>query len=162
MADDKPNYTKPTSQLDLEARQSEDYVPPTVLGRDVDPQKSENGYVGVDPIYQNFANDTEAPYAAEEGPESVVEENYYHDEVDFNLAATPEGSGDAEDKVERLNEEPVTPSGATVSTEQDGNKQVSEGTPGSTVSEDDAKAATEEKKAAAKKTAAPKSTTPQS
>jgi hypothetical protein len=79
MAKDQPKteLVKPTSQLDLERRLDKDNesevanrVPvtrnPDHFGREA--------YVGVDPIYQNHANDTEKPYAAEEGPEKDAEE----------------------------------------------------------------------------------------
>ena len=37
---------------------------------------TEEGYVGTDPIYQNYADDTHKPYAAEDGPEADAEEAF--------------------------------------------------------------------------------------
>lgn len=110
---DKANYDKPTSQVDLEARQQEDYVPPTQLQPGVDPSPSDTGYVGVDPIYQNFANETEKPYAAEGGPEAVVEETVYADNANFNAGRTSPGlteDVDYEDDEDDEEAEPESPS----------------------------------------------------
>lgn len=77
MADTAPEPVKSTQQLDLEARQAEDYVSPFVLGKTVGPNESlvsEDGFVGVDPIYQNAANETDEPLAAEDGVEKVIED----------------------------------------------------------------------------------------
>ena len=93
----KPQYTKPTSQLDLEERQKPDYVPPSQLTPGINPQPSDNGYIGVDPIYQNYANDTEKPYLAEKGPEAKIEKNYVTDDVDTSKGATAEGEAPVED-----------------------------------------------------------------
>lgn len=102
------NYEKPASQVDLENRQSKDYVSPAKLVQGVDPQASENGYVNVDPIYQNFANETEKPFVATEGVESEVEKDYYSEDVDTNLGAAGGPSEDEED-----DEEEEEPSGST-------------------------------------------------
>ena len=90
----KPQYSKPTSQVDLEERQKKDYVPPAVLTQGEDQPVSENGYIGVDPIYQNFANETEAPFAVEKGPEKEIFEAHLADDVDFSKGATADGEGD--------------------------------------------------------------------
>lgn len=37
---------------------------------------TKEGYIGVDPIYQNHANDTEKPYASEGGGDKLAEEAY--------------------------------------------------------------------------------------
>lgn len=42
----------------------------------VDSTLNADGFVGVDPVYQNFANDTDEPLAAEEGPDKLAEEAY--------------------------------------------------------------------------------------
>lgn len=96
----KAKYEKPASQVDLEARQKSDYVPPSVKKVGTDAEPSENGYVGVDPIYQNYANDTDGPQAAESGPEAKVESDFYADEVDYEAGATPEGEKEAEEDAE--------------------------------------------------------------
>jgi hypothetical protein len=77
MAEEKKEaqYEKPTSQLDLEARQAEGYVPPSQLVQPNDPGVTpfdRGGYVGVDPVYQNAANETERPIRADEGAEAEV------------------------------------------------------------------------------------------
>lgn len=111
----KPNYEKPTSQLDLEARQKDDYQPSSVLTKGTDPELSNNGYVGVDPIYQTFASETEKPFLAEKGPEKKIEDNYVSDDVDLDQAATPEGESDA-DKYKDEDEKSSTPTPASTPT----------------------------------------------
>lgn len=107
----EPNYTKPTSQLDLEARQKDDYVPSIQLLKGTDPEPSENGYVGTDEIYQNYANETEKPLQAQEGPEVEIEKNFVTEDADASLAATPEGSESAaEDEEEEEGQAPQTSS----------------------------------------------------
>jgi hypothetical protein len=112
----KPNYEKPTSQLDLEARQKSDYEPAAVLVKGTDAEPSDNGYVGVDPIYQTFANDTEQPLLAEKGAEAKVEDRYYADDVDTEAGATPTGEPEAEEKAEESKTSQTTGSGSTQST----------------------------------------------
>ena len=107
----KPNYEKPTSQIDLEARQSKDYVPSAVLVQGNDAEPSDNGYIGVDPIYQTFANETERPFLSEKGPESKVEEAWVADEVDTAVSATPSGQSEAEEQ--REDDSSTTPTGST-------------------------------------------------
>lgn len=102
------NYTKPATQLDLEARNEEGYVPSTQLKKGQDGEPSKNGYVGVDPIYQNHASHTEAPMKGDEGIEQeLLNENFLADDVDFDSTATPDGQGDEEDEEEK----PASPSG---------------------------------------------------
>lgn len=75
--DDKPYLTRPTSQLDLERRLDEDHKPDSDLSLSlkVNPNPfGDEDYAGTDPIYQNHANDTETPYAAEEGPDKDAED----------------------------------------------------------------------------------------
>lgn len=65
---DKPYITKPTTQLDLEARLKRDNLP---VKEDVDPNavnapykvegNDTSAYVGVDPDKMNYASDTEKP-----------------------------------------------------------------------------------------------------
>lgn len=69
MADKKAKveYSKSTAQVDLEARLGED-APAPKFGEKVNPDpSSEDGFVGVDPIYQNAANKYEEPLEAEDG-----------------------------------------------------------------------------------------------
>lgn len=102
----KPNYEKPASQVDLEERQKKDYMPPAQLRPGVDPEPSHTGFVGVDPIYQNYANATEAPLRAEKGPEKQIEETAYAKDADFEAGKTPEGQAAAAEDDEE-DEEPV-------------------------------------------------------
>lgn len=89
---DEPVYEKPASQVDLEARiangnasnqvvidsneyrrRKESGELEDVAGRDFTVEGNDtSGYVGVDPIYQNYANETEAPMKADEGAEATV------------------------------------------------------------------------------------------
>jgi hypothetical protein len=75
---DKVEYTtsKPTSQLDLEARLERDNENPEVhVSVPVNPSyEAEGEYVGTDPIYQNYANETEKPLAGEGPEQKVVDE----------------------------------------------------------------------------------------
>ena len=102
----KAMYSKPASQVDLEARQKSDYQPSTVLGKGVDPQLSENGFVGVDPIYQNFADVTGAPFAAESGPEAKLDSAYVTEDADYKAGAADASEYDNEDEEEE-DEEPT-------------------------------------------------------
>jgi hypothetical protein len=111
----KAQYAKPTSQLDLEARQEEDWQPSTVKKEGVEPEQSSNGYVGVGLEYQNYANDTESPYQADEGSESKIFEQYVSDDADFGAAAAPDSESEAQDKTE-TDEETGLPQGTTVPT----------------------------------------------
>ena len=72
-------FTKPTSQLDLEARQEAAKKEPELFYVDVNPaatDENEEGFIGTDPIYYGRANETELPSASEDGPEKVAEEAY--------------------------------------------------------------------------------------
>ena len=100
-------YTKPTSQLDLEARLDKDNrneAAEAPLATYPDAQ-DEEGFVGVSPEYANYANDTDKPLAAEEGAEKVAEDLFL-DEVaksaEFDPASTPDttrqSDSDSEDK----------------------------------------------------------------
>ena len=71
-------FTRPTSQLDLEARQKEaervakEGVDPLVVS--VNPvAPDDSGFIGTDPIYQIRANETDQPLSSEEGPDGVAE-----------------------------------------------------------------------------------------
>lgn len=84
----KANYTKPASQLDLEARQESGNASPLRMtdapSRVNEPVREDgvrdfrvegndvSNYVAVDPIYQNYADDTSKPIAAKSGAEAKV------------------------------------------------------------------------------------------
>lgn len=84
------NYELPASQVDLEARlktgdksnrvlstadsyEQDDVDKESVAGYAVEGNEV-NAYVGVDPIYQNYADETQKPLRAEGGPEAKLEE----------------------------------------------------------------------------------------
>lgn len=80
-ADEPVVVSDPTPhQQYLEATLGEEQVAPvfyeTVNPRDND-AFDQGGYVGVDPIYQNYANETEKPYAAEGGADALAEKAYF-------------------------------------------------------------------------------------
>lgn len=86
---DEPNYTKPTSQVDLERRLDNGNESNRVLttsdeyasrdhsadeGRDYRVEDNDTSdYYGVSPEYQTYANETEKPAKAEDGPEAEIE-----------------------------------------------------------------------------------------
>lgn len=88
---EKAQYSKPSSQLDLEERQENENRSPRILStsdqyeapeqddnaRDFTVEDNElDGYVGTDPVYQNYAVDTDKPMPAEEGAESKLEKEF--------------------------------------------------------------------------------------
>lgn len=98
----QPQYAPPASQVDLEARlangnqsgnilSTADSYPEAVEGDEnarefVVEGNETDDYINVDPIYQNYANETEAPYRATEGPEADLE-SIVHGEA----MSTPDG-----------------------------------------------------------------------
>jgi len=71
-------YAPPASQVDLEERLASGNASHRVLSTaDIAVQEPRpedvEGYVNVDPIYQNHANHTEAPLQGEGGPEAQLE-----------------------------------------------------------------------------------------
>lgn len=88
-------YAPPASQVDLEARlangnrsdrvlsTADSYVPDTSLeGRSFKVEDNDtDAYLNTDPIYQNYANETEKPEFAEDGPESQLEAVVYGEAV---------------------------------------------------------------------------------
>lgn len=69
---------RPTSQIDAErvlAEQRGDEVSSTAVARSFAVEGNDvSGYVGVSPEYQNYAEETHAPIAADEGIEREIEE----------------------------------------------------------------------------------------
>lgn len=119
---DEAEYAPPTSQVDLERRLANDnrsdrvlltsdsYVPAegdegrsfAVEGNDL------SEYVGTNPEYMTYANETEAPLASEGGPEAEV--------FDFFAEATePVGSGDKADTEDENPPEDDTPKSSSES-----------------------------------------------
>lgn len=69
-------YTKPTSQVDMEARLSDDSEPPA-FNESTNPNPfHEDGFVGVGLEYANAANDVDEPLQAEEGPDKMAEDAF--------------------------------------------------------------------------------------
>jgi hypothetical protein len=108
----KAQYSKPTSQVDLEERQKKDYVPPSQVGGTEDPGQSENGYIATDPIYQNHADHTHAPYQADEkSAEGKLFAQQYSDDVDFDATNAPDSVDDASDDDDGAGQQSTTASG---------------------------------------------------
>lgn len=90
---DDAEYAQPTSQLDLEARQESGNRSSRILstadsyeepeddeGRSYAVEDNDlDGYIGTNPEYMTYANETEAPIVAEEGAEAKVEEAFLED-----------------------------------------------------------------------------------
>lgn len=92
--------TKPTTQLDAERRLEEGYVADAVTGNTVTVNPNPFGdedYVGTDPIYQNYAEETHKPGRSEEGVEKELEEAYREqhnlDDLDDDQVAEDYGLG---------------------------------------------------------------------
>lgn len=94
------NYVNPPTLDWAERAADPDYTPDSVLVKGTEQPKSENGYVGVDAIYQNHSEERDKPRAAEEGPEAVLEESFLADDVDFDATAPPETNGEASEQAE--------------------------------------------------------------
>lgn len=87
---EKVVYSKPTSQVDLEARLKNGNAAATLtdpINPGMPDVEAGNLYVGTDPIYQNHANDTEAPLQADKGVERKAEENFLssYDKPELNV-----------------------------------------------------------------------------
>lgn len=100
---DKARYSKPASQVDLEERQKSKNESSLRLVRASDAPLSDNGYVGVDTVYQNAANDTERPRQAK-GPEAKVFSEFLADDAEY-----PALDADADDDEEEDAQTPNTP-----------------------------------------------------
>lgn len=113
MAKDKKEATfePPSSQVSLAQRLEDDHVSrrmvstaPTArpqdeddgLARDYGENSGDDAYLGTDVMYQNHANDTEAPGKAEgdENPEQVLEEYAYEAKEEGQLAGEPKAKAD--------------------------------------------------------------------
>ncbi|HWI68183.1 MAG TPA: hypothetical protein VNS88_07360 [Nitrospiraceae bacterium] len=94
-------YTKPTSQVDMEARLGDDSPPPVFNeGSNPDPF-NEDGFVGVSPEYANAANETDEPLEAEEGPDSDAEQAFADSYGDPESDEPSDSMKDAYGKVTR-------------------------------------------------------------
>lgn len=70
--ENKPYITQPRTQTDLEARLAAEAPAPAAV---VNPNPfGDEAYAGTDPIYQNYANDTEKPLKAAKGVEKKAED----------------------------------------------------------------------------------------
>ena len=94
---EKANYILPNSQVDLEERLAKGNASDRVISTSDDHKPADDdgngrefalednnldGYVGVDPIYQTYANETDAPLRADGGPEAELEAFIYGDDED--------------------------------------------------------------------------------
>lgn len=98
---DEATFTKPTTVLDMERFQAEEEA--RASGKKPGPDDGTDGrdfrvegndtdaYVGVNPEYMTYANETEAPAAAEEGVEKALEEQ--HKERLKDIEASTAGAG---------------------------------------------------------------------
>lgn len=102
-------YSRPTSQVDLEHRQSDDYQSPFVKQVGDDAAQSDNGYIGVGLEYQNHANSTEAPVEVTEGPEAKVFDQFLSEDADYSKTDAPAGSEEAESQAEETQSTTTTP-----------------------------------------------------
>jgi hypothetical protein len=68
------SYTRPSSQLDNEARLAVDNAVTGPLVAENPNPKAEEGFVGVGFEYQNFANETDKPLTADEGVDKDLEQ----------------------------------------------------------------------------------------
>lgn len=95
----EPYLTKPTTQVDLERRlaiENGDLDPEEDAGTPRDFKVEGNdtsAYIGVDPIYQNYAEETHQPLASDGGPEERIEERAYEyeDAPKSGVSAADEG-----------------------------------------------------------------------
>lgn len=87
----KPNYQDSGQTEDLKERAKKDYQVPGRVTQAEHTEKSENLYIGVDPVYQNYANPTEKPYLAESGPVKKLQSELVADGANADNEATPEG-----------------------------------------------------------------------
>lgn len=87
----KARYEKSSAQLDMEERAKSSWQPSSVLNPGQDPQKSDNGFIGVSPEYQNYADEKFAPLPSEKGVEADLESAVLTDDADHKKAAPEEG-----------------------------------------------------------------------
>jgi hypothetical protein len=129
-------YSKPTSQVDLETRLQADAEetspPPRRKGEDYDApapyelqgavnpsgEPTDEGYIGTDVIYQNYAEETNKPLQADEGADKLAEEAF--------AAAFRDGE-DRNPPAEQSEPEPVTTGGDADRVEGDPNHPGPEG-----------------------------------
>lgn len=114
MARKKAEYAKPASQLDLEARLENDNRSPRILttsenyvapegdeGRDmrVEGNKTDN-YIGTDPMYQNYAEETHAPKAGSGVDDKVAKSFVENSNPNPEPSVKDEPEGDDEEEEE--------------------------------------------------------------
>lgn len=110
MADDKKaTYSKPASQVDLEARREEDYQPSTVRQYGDDPSASKDGFVGVDPVYQNYSDHLGAPQPSG-GAEGEILKNFVAEDAEYPDLTDGEAGGEP---IDEETEEPAKSSTST-------------------------------------------------
>jgi len=117
MAEEKKEaqYAKPASQLDLEARQEKDNASDRVLstadsyeasaddegGRDFAVEGNDTeGYIGANPEYRTYANETEAPLKADEDSAEQKVADYFVDTMNTEAVKPGEQDSSESDKKE--------------------------------------------------------------
>lgn len=96
MTEKKAVYSKPSSQLDLEARLKNGNESNAVLStseyfKGEAAPEGKAGYIGVDPQYQNHANHTEAPGVSSKSKEDEIAAEFAGVDLED---VTPEQDGD--------------------------------------------------------------------
>lgn len=98
---DKPYLTKPTTQVDLERRlaaEDGEEQPEVGSARDFKVEGNDTSdYIGVDPMYQNYADETHKPMASDGGVEERIEERAYEYEETPKEGQTSDDGHPADD-----------------------------------------------------------------
>lgn len=117
MTDKKANYTKSTEQLDLERRMAEDFESPKkIVEGEVPNQLQEGGFVNVDPIYQNYANEADAPLHAEEGVYADMDDQMFGKDEAKKVRENQKASASSEDDEDEEEDDKSTTKPTTKST----------------------------------------------
>ncbi len=128
----KAEYTKSAAQVDLEERQKRDNENPNLILSTFEGERPEveddsardftiegnktDAYVGVDPVYQNYASTTEKPLRSEKGAEKALEDEVYGNKdgnVDEDESDESDDSADDkkdEDSTQSSSNAPTAPS----------------------------------------------------
>lgn len=104
--ENKVEYTKTTAEVDLEERLARDNEPVGGGGATLNPGHGDveagNLYLGTSPIYQNHANDTDAPLQAEEGVDRDLEERHLAAYDENSVVQKMREAGDDDDKLAKV------------------------------------------------------------
>jgi hypothetical protein len=119
---DEVEFTKPTTQLDLERRQAierGDEEAPGSEARSFEVEGNDtSGYIGTSPEYMNYADETSKPFLAEDdSPEAVIEQRV----MDFQNAEKTNVT--TEEETPPQEEKPQTTSRRSTSTVSEAPKE---------------------------------------